>query len=361
MEESPKKSVELIQTLRTPEFADFFTKEIEPVLQNVEALRNKFISLNNTAIVLSIVIAAGIYFLYKNYSGIAIAAIIIIAVLNYIKCVYALTAKSKVMSKLLSFWGSFTCETPNIKDLLWKWIAELSCDYTDTGIYKTRETKHSYYDNNDYIANPNGQYAKTLSLFPEFNRCDVFEVLQGIYKDLDLTIRSIHLKRVKFAKNYITLGKLKLGKRSVKTIFNGVLISCNVNKEFKGRVVIKKEKCWLNKFEELSLPPKVSLEEPLFESIFGVYADNESEARYLLTKAFMERLIFITKQKGKFDIICSFENGMMNIAIQKRGKWFNISLFKPAHTIKSYQKMLMDLGKILTVIDTLKVEKERDR
>lgn len=356
MEETPKKGVELIQTLRTPEFADFFNKEIEPELQEVEALRNKFVSIYYTAIVLSAIIAGGIFFLAKNLSGIIIALIIIITVLNYIKCVYALIAKSKVMSRLLSFWGDFTCETPNIKDLIWKWIAELAYDYTDTGIYAKKETEHSYYDNNDYIANPNGQYAKSLPIFPNFNRCDVFEVFKGVYKDLDLTISSLHLKKASFAKNYLTIGPVKLGKRSIKNIFNGVLITCNTNKKFTGNVVIKKEKSWLKKFEDLSLPPKVSLEDPIFESIFEIYADDQNEAKKLLTTAFIERLIFITKQKGKFDIVCSFENGVMNLAIQKKGKWFDISLFKPANTIKSYQKMLMDLGKILTIIDTLKID-----
>ena len=72
----------------------------------------------------------------------------------------------------------------------------------------------------------------------------------------------------------------------------------------------------------------------------------------------MQRLIFIAKQKGKFDILCSFENGVMNLALQKRGKWFDVSMFRSANTIKHYQKMLMDLGKILTIIDTLKAEEK---
>ena len=33
MEENAQKGVELIKTLRTPEFAEFFNKEMEPVLQ----------------------------------------------------------------------------------------------------------------------------------------------------------------------------------------------------------------------------------------------------------------------------------------------------------------------------------------
>ena len=53
MEETAKKDVELLKTLRTPEFAEFFNKKIEPSLLEVENLRNKFVSAYFTAIVLS--------------------------------------------------------------------------------------------------------------------------------------------------------------------------------------------------------------------------------------------------------------------------------------------------------------------
>ena len=358
MEENASKSesVELIKTLRTPEFAEFFNKEMEPVLQKVETLRNKFVSVYYSSIVLSAVIAVGIYLLTKSFLGIFVALFIIIIIKRYIKCVYSLNAKSLVMGKLLSFWGDFSCETPNVKDLIWKWITELAVDYTDTGIYESRETKHSYYDNNDYIASPHGQYIKSLRLLPTFNRCYTFEVLEGIYKELNLTIRSLKLEYVSFAKNYIPIGPVKIGKRSINRIFNGIFISCNIDKQISGRVVIKKKKSWLNQFEGLNFPPEVSIEDPIFEEVFEIYADNLSDAKQLLTIPVMQRLVFIAKQKGKFDIVCSFESGMFNIAMQKNGKWFDVSLFKSANTIKHYHKMLMDLGKVLTIVDTLKAE-----
>ena len=137
---------------------------------------------------------------------------------------------------------------------------------------------------------------------------------------------------------------------------NGIFISCNIDKQISGRVVIKKKKSWLNQFEGLNFPPEVSIEDPIFEEVFEIYADNLSDAKQLLTIPVMQRLVFIAKQKGKFDIVCSFESGMFNIAMQKKGKWFDVSLFKSANTIKHYQKMLMDLGKVLTIVDTLKAE-----
>lgn len=358
-----KKGLELIRTLKSPEFAEFYTQKIEPDLNEIEALRIKFKNAYFSVIVFSLVIIGALYYLrfIGIISGGIILGIFLCAALGYIKCVYALIAKSRVMSKLLSYWGNFTCEIPNLKDLIWKWFVELIFDHTDTGIYsnKSKRKAHSFYDTNDYIANPNGQYAKSLLLFPDFNRCDCFEVFKGLYSGLNVVIRSMHLKKASFSKTYITAGPIKLGARKIKNIFNGVLVTTSLNKNFKGRVIIRKEKGFYNKFEGLALPPKVSLEDPVFESLFEVYADDQVEARYLLTTAFMERLVFIAKQPEKFDIICSFENGLLNIGLQKKkGRWFDIDLFKPANTIKNYQKMLKDLGKILTVLDTLKLEQK---
>lgn len=358
MEETAKKDVELLKTLRTPEFAEFFNKKIEPSLLEVENLRNKFVSAYFTAIVLSAVIAAGIYFLFKNYSGIIVALLIIVAVLNYVRCVYSLNAKSKILSKLLSFWGEFSGETPNVKDLMWKRMAEAIWDYTDTGIYSQRETEHSYFDNNDYIANPHGQYAKSLNIFPDFNRCEAYEVFKGQYKDIDLVIRSMLFNRVSFSKKYIELGAIRLGRRYIKKIFNGLLITSGVKKEFSGRIIIKNKKNRMNKFGYPEFPPQVSIENEIFEDIFEIYADDIEQVKKLLTVPFMQRLIFIAKQKGKFDILCLFENGLMNLAMQKRGKWFDVSMFKSANTIKNFKKMLMDTGKILTIIDSLHDEAE---
>ena len=358
MEENAQKGVELIKTLRTPEFAEFFNKEMEPVLQKIETLRNKFVSVYYSTIVLSAIIAVGIYLLTKSYLGVFAALFIVMVVKKYVRCVYALNAKSRVMGKLLSFWGDFSCETPNVKDLIWKWLAELSFDYTDTGIYESKETKRTYFDNNDYIASPHGQYVKSLRLLPSFNRCYAFEVIDGIYKGMNLTIRTLRLDYVSFTKNFITVGPLKLGRRTINKIFNGVFISCNIAKKTSGRVVIKKKKSWLNQFENLNLPPAVSLEDPIFEEVFEVYADDISDAKNILTIPILQRFIFIAKQKGKFDVVCSFENGMMNLALQKKGKWFDVSLFKSSNTIKNYRKLLMDLGKVLTVVDTMKAEQD---
>ena len=76
MEENAQKGVELIKTLRTPEFAEFFNKEMEPVLQKVETLRNKFVSVYYSSIVLSAVIAVGIYCLTKSFAGVIVGLVI---------------------------------------------------------------------------------------------------------------------------------------------------------------------------------------------------------------------------------------------------------------------------------------------
>ncbi len=389
--EKSKNDIAFDQALKTPEFTSFFKNEFAPILREVEAMRKNYLNLYYMIIVAAILIAVGFYFFGKSYEigfVLGMAVVVTVVVLKYLKIIYALNVKKKVMTKLLSFWGNFTFSTPDMLKMILKWASELLYDYSDLSLYTYTQRQNNgkkvrfydvdidkdesescarYIDENyrrrieygkeNFKDDPDAVYAASLLLFPNFNRCDVLDIFKGIYKDLNVTIRTVHMKDVNYTKKTTQIGPVKFKGRKLKDLFNGVLVTSTVNKNFNGRVVVRKEKGWMNKLDGFMLPPKVALEDPLFESIFEVYADDQVEARYLLTTAFMERLIAVANN-NQFDVICSFENGLLNIGLQKKDKWFDVDLFKPATILSNYKKMLIDLSKILSVIDTLKLEQK---
>lgn len=68
-----------------------------------------------------------------------------------------------------------------------------------------------------------------------------------------------------------------------------------MNKKFEGKTVVLKDSGWLNLFKKIGRPERVKLEDVSFERQFEVFSDNQIEARYLLTTAFMERMSEVKK------------------------------------------------------------------
>ena len=95
--------------------------------------------------------------------------------------------------------------------------------------------------------------------------------------------------------------------------------------------------------------------ESVFEKYFDVYADNQIEARYILTTGFMERLVNIAAKNRKCKVSCSFIDGYMYIALDGKD-WFDIPASKSFKEIGSWQRVLVDFIDIFRILDELKVE-----
>lgn len=185
---------------------------------------------------------------------------------------------------------------------------------------------------------------KGLQLFDEFNiyKCDDF--IKGNYNGLDIKILDLFLQRVTGS------GK----NRHSETIFDGVLLACDCNKKTHSTTIVRLDS--LNKL----LPPKglsrVVLEDPLFEKEFDVYSTDQTESRYILTTAFMNRLLKVQKKLG-IPLTCSFENGKMYVALHSIKDWFDVDFEKDSFTdIRTFQKILIDLVEVLSIIDTLNAD-----
>ena len=97
----------------------------------------------------------------------------------------------------------------------------------------------------------------------------------------------------------------------------------------------------------------VKLESPEWERRFCAYSDNQVEARYMLTTAFMERFLNLTTAFGTDKAKCSFYDDKIMIAISTKKDLFEFgNLFKPV----SKDKFYAELTSILELIDYLKLD-----
>ncbi|MCD7780832.1 MAG: DUF3137 domain-containing protein, partial [Candidatus Gastranaerophilales bacterium] len=260
------------------------------------------------------VIAGGIYFCYfitphsKNTSS-AIEIIFLIGTIVFslgsiIIKHYKTRAKEILLDKLLSYFGCF---------------------------------KRCKYNNNiNYIHN--------LKLFDSFNRHSFDDHLKGQYGSLNIDITEMCLKRITHS-----------GKHTHEvTIFKGLLITLPSLKKFKGDTIIKKN--FAINFGEYNDLKKVNLEDPEFEKIYDVYSTDQIEARYLITAAFMNRMVKLAKKGIGENVTLSFEKGKIHIAISSSKDWFEIPILKQATRIENYRAIIIELISILRIIDSLKLD-----
>lgn len=216
---------------------------------------------------------------------------------------YKLKAKELVLGKLLSFVGEF-----NIME-----------------IDKCKEI---------------GQI-RELKLFNYFNSWSFDDCIKGKYKELDTEIKEIKLKIVRRSRKRTT----------TIPVFYGLYVKVPSLKKFNSFTIIKP------KNEICSHGEKIELEDIEFEKLFNVRGSNQIEARYLITTAFMERIVKLKKKNLIENISLSFENGYIHIGVHSMNKdYFEMALDKPATEISTYRKIILDLITILSVIDSLKLE-----
>lgn len=192
---------------------------------------------------------------------------------------------------------------------------------------------------------------QNLKLFPTNNYFSCDYLLKGDYKGINVTIGNIHLK-YKERKLIAFLSGI-----SETDVFDGMILCFDSKKIFTSTTVVRVD-CGtiFNKFRSIKGLETVRLEDPVFEKAFEVYSNDQVEARYLLTTAFMDRLLKVQK-KLKLPVTCSFENGKIYIALHSNKNWFDISIQDSCLTdIKTYQKILVDLITVLSVLDTLRTD-----
>ncbi len=130
-------------------------------------------------------------------------------------------------------------------------------------------------------------------------------------------------------------------------IFDGIFITSSFNKYFKSEtfVIARKSSTILKRVKKLMLNDihEVNLENPKFEEKFQTLANNQTEARYILTPIMMERMLEYGNKIGK-DMSISFVKNRMYCSIPYIKDLFEPSISKPidfAYVEKSIEPVLL--------------------
>jgi hypothetical protein len=277
--------------------------------------------------------------------------------------------KSLVVEQILSFWGNY-----------------------------------EYYKDKLLISK---DYIKKSALFSDFNKQKQDDAFSGKYHDVEILVSEQELLSV--VDPLIEKDKFSPDNEK-KTIFHGVLIALHLNKKYEGNTIVSETVSVFNKWifffvligmvlffkigylcmgkEKLILifiglgllgllyiiscvcdifiekfkkenDYQVFLEDVVFSKKWEIFADDQVEARYVLTPALMERILRVKKLFHGKRLSFGFWDNNLLIAIHTYDDMFETtSLFNSALDYGKVEEVICQLYSIFSVIDVLKIQSE---
>lgn len=186
-------------------------------------------------------------------------------------------------------------------------------------------------------------FVQDSCLIPDFDKSKYDDIFEGSFKDVSIEI----------AEGSYTKGH---GKNRT-TVFDGVIIKLDMNKDFDGHTIIRPDSIFHG--SPASYLEHTTLEDVVFEKKFDVFTNNEVEARYLITTSFMERLNKMQTAFKANDISCAFYDRWLLIAISTSKDLFSIcSLVKPLEDSGQFFQMYEEIVSIIKLIDYFKLDQK---
>lgn len=241
---------------------------------------------------------------------------------------------------------------------------------------------------------------KDSGLFGVFHEQEQDDAFKGTYEGTEIKVSEQKLKRIIHTRR---------GRRE-KTIFKGIFIALHFNKTCNGSTVVRGGSfigfCkynwfeiilgiaatfplimvvvftrrthimlieqviaygiiyffilfWIFKLMKRRQNEKVCLEDVVFSKKWTVYADDQIEARYVLTPALMERMLAVKKLFHGHQIDFSFRKNNLLIAVHTNKDMFETtSLFRSTLNYGKVWEVICQLNSVFSVIDTLRLQKE---
>ena len=192
---------------------------------------------------------------------------------------------------------------------------------------------------------------KDSGIIPNFTSERTEDYISGIHDGVKIEVFEATLKQ-------------KQGKRSV-TVFTGMFVVLSVHKNFSSKTIIKKDGGavgnWFGKaIKTFSSLERVKLEDPVFEEKYEVYSDDQIEARFLLTPAFMERLLHLGMipefRHATNPIECSFYDDKFLLKIPVPHNRFETAhISEPIDFLNDTKKLINEMNEIFQIIKVLKM------
>lgn len=170
--------------------------------------------------------------------------------------------------------------------------------------------------------------------------------------------------KVKLSELHVTYQKHTSKRKETKIIFDGLLVICEMKHSFVGTTVVEHDRTekvfgpwvgrYVQKFARPTELPSVRLESVEFEKRFHVTADDQVEARRVLTPFMQEHLLKMAKRVGH-PLGFSMTPNQMSIALFTHKNFFEPPLFRTCVESKS----LRDVDLIFRLIREIKGEVEK--
>jgi len=199
----------------------------------------------------------------------------------------------------------------------------------------------------------------------EFRRSRIFESRIDRYSGEDLVYGKIGKTEIRFSEidaEREHTSRDAEGKTHThnETIFNGVLLIADFNKDFRGQTLVLPDVAqrllgsFGQRLQAISRPGMelVRLEDPEFEKEFVVYGTDQIEARYILSPALMQRILQF-KRKTASTIYISFVESRLYLAIETKKNLFEPRLFSSLLDTSFIEDYYQQLAMLIGVVDDL--------
>lgn len=336
------ETIESVPLKTIPEFKEYADTELAPVLENLEKSRKKGLNFSIIGIVFSVLIVGG--FMFFNYTKAADLAsnpenasygssiFIVFGILCAIIYLVYIPIMKKKHKQIVDSGENYT----SFKEQIFKKMIAFinpSFQYVEHGYIGARELHElAIFRDKNYDVTGNDQILGSYNGVP-FQYCD-------LYMSHTPTFR--------------------LQNESPEEVFSGQFFMAKFNKTFSTQIVISpkagiSEYIIGNSFSSNIVKPsgKIMLEDPEFTKMFDVYANDQVEARYVLTPATMQNIKDIA-HKAKGNLFFFFINNKIIAANNNR-----INKFETGVTTKLNPELLVsfyeDLYKQFSIIDDLKL------
>lgn len=297
-------------------FDDYYNVHLLPLLRKSDVLRGRYVASFGVLLAMILIFYPFIILLIlqngindnDNISGLLLAVSgIVIMILCGPMYIYKRKVKPQIMPVFANFFGSFTYQYEGKID--------------------------------DTLLNQSG-------LFGKYNTSIGDDYFTGVYDGVCISIaeEKLKLRRKDFRNHDMTT-----------TIFDGICILFEMNKNFKGRTVVLKDMHVFNVFNRVAGLQNVKLEDIRFEKYFEVYSDDQIEARYLLTTGFMERMLKLRDLYNGKSIQFSFNNNKLLLAIPTSQDMFEANSFFRSNINK--EKVDLVFEQFYTIFSIIKILK----
>ena len=177
------------------------------------------------------------------------------------------------------------------------------------------------YDRKKFI--PLSEFKKSGIYTESISRYDGEDCFLGKYEEVDLAFSEVHAQKL-----------VSNGKSSHHvTIFKGVFFIADFNKDFHTSTFVLPNRAeevlgtsfgrWAKKMDISHKGKLIRLENPEFEKMFAVYAQDAIEARYILTPNIMERMMAI-QRRFPGDVAFAFHASAIYITIPSKTDFFEL-------------------------------------